>query len=192
MNATCRADRSVDAGRLATENVGQGLVEFAVTVPIFITMMMGLLEYGFLYNKILTVQYASRQGVSAAAQAGAVDGADCTILKAVEHALTVPIDKTQITSVEIYQSDTSGDPISGAVNTYRRTGSLDCPGDETQPYSLVGTEGYIEQDRKDSLAAGLDIVGVRIGYAYVGVTPLGAGRTWQVSDGASLRMEPKQ
>ena len=36
------------------------------------------------------------------------------------------------------------------------------------------------------------MVGVRIGYQYSGITPLGAGRTWTVSDGASLRMEPKQ
>lgn len=171
---------------------GQGLVEFALTLPIFMALMTGVVEFGFLYNNILTVQYAARQGVSAAAQAGAVDGADCSILKAVEKALTVPIDRTRVTTIEIFRADTNGDPIPGAVNSYSRTGSLDCPGDETQPYSLVGTEGYAQQDRKDSLAEGLDVVGVRIGYTYAGITPLGAGRTWAVSDGASLRMEPKQ
>jgi hypothetical protein len=171
---------------------GQSLVEFALTLPIFLALITGVIEYGFLYNNILTVQYAARQGVSAAAQAGAVDGADCSILKAVEHALSVPIDKARVSGVQIYRSDANGDPIPGAVNLYRRTGTLDCPGDETQPYSLVGTEGYVQQDRKDSIAAGLDVVGVRIGYVYAGITPLGAGQSWSVSDGASLRMEPKQ
>jgi hypothetical protein len=171
---------------------GQSLVEFALVVPIFILLMMGILEYGFLYNNILTVQYAARQGVSAAAQAGGVDGADCSILKAVERALTAPIDKSRVSSVLVYKSDANGDPIPGVGNQYIRTGSLDCPGSETEPYSLVGGEGYAQSDRHDSLAEGLDVVGVRIGYLYAGITPLGTGRTWTVSDGASLRMEPKQ
>ena len=171
---------------------GQSLVEFALALPIFVLLMMGVLEFGFLYNNILTVQYASRQGVSAAAQAGGVDGADCSILKAVEHALTAPIDKSRVTSVVIFQSDVNGDPVPGIANTYVRTGTLDCPGSEDEPYSLVGDEGYPQAERHDSLAEGLDIVGVRIGYLYAGITPLGSGRTWAVSDGATLRMEPKQ
>jgi hypothetical protein len=175
-----------------SSSAGQSLVEFALVVPIFLLLMMGILEYGFLYNNILTVQYAARQGVSAAAQAGAVDGADCSILKAVERALTAPIDKTRVSSVLVYKSDTNGDPIPGVANEYIRSGSLDCPGSETEPYTLLGSEGYAQVDRHDSLAAGLDVVGVRIGYLYSGITPLGAGRTWTVSDGASLRMEPKQ
>lgn len=175
-----------------TDGSGQSLVEFALTLPIFVLLMMGVLEFGFLYNNILTVQYAARQGVSAAAQAGGVDGADCSILKAVERALTAPIDKSRVTSVKIYKSDANGDPIVGAINEYVRVGTLDCPGSETEPYSLVGSEGYAQADRHDSLAEGLDVVGVRIGYLYAGITPIGSGRTWPVSDGASLRMEPKQ
>ena len=179
-------------GAIRRRGEGQGLVEFALVLPIFMMLMMGTVEFGFLYNNILTVQYAARQGVSAAAQAGGVDGADCSILKAVEKALTAPIDRTRVTQVDIYRSDANGDPVPGAENIYARTGSLDCPGDETEPYSLVGTEGYPQQDRKDSIAEGLDVVGVRIGYLYVGITPIGSGRSWAVSDGASLRMEPKQ
>jgi hypothetical protein len=171
---------------------GQGLVEFALCLPIFIFLVMFMVEYGFLYNNILTVQFAARQGVSAAAEAGANDGADCTILKAIEAALTVPIDKTKITFVDIYQSDSNGDPVSGVVNHYTRTGILDCPGNVDQPYTLVGSEGYPQTDRHDAIADGLDIVGVQIGYLYNGITPIGSGRSWSVSDGATLRMEPKQ
>ncbi|MDP9482662.1 MAG: pilus assembly protein [Chloroflexota bacterium] len=187
VRGTCRrriAERSVAAG--------QSLVEFALVVPVFLLLMMGVLEYGFLYNNILTVQYAARQGVSAAAQAGGVDGADCSILKAVERALTAPIDKTRLSSVLIFKSDANGDPVPGVANQYVRTGTLDCPGSGTEPYTLVGSEGYAQADRRDALADGLDVVGVRIGYLYSGITPIGAGRTWAVSDGASLRMEPKQ
>jgi hypothetical protein len=171
---------------------GQSLLEFALALPIFVTLMMGVLEFGFLYNNILTVQYAARQGVSAAAQAGGVDGADCSILKAVERALTAPIDKARISSVTIFRSDTNGDPVPGVANAYVRVGTLDCPGSESQPYTLVGSEGYPQAERHDALVEGLDIVGVRIGYLYAGITPIGFGRTWPVSDGATLRMEPKQ
>lgn len=183
-----RAARGV-AGR--GEN-GQSLVEFALTLPLFVLVMMGLLEYGFLYNNVLTVQFASRQGASAAAQVGGEDGADCSVLKAVEFALSAPIDKTQIVAVEIFQSDTGGDPVPGRINRYTRSGTLDCPGSVSQPYTLVGSEGYPQIERKDSLAEGLDVVGVRIEYTYWGVTPIGSGRSWVVSDGATLRVEPKQ
>ncbi len=171
---------------------GQGLVEFALTLPIFVLVMMAVIEYGFLYNNILTIQYASRQGAKAAAEAGGVDGADCSILKAVEAALTAPIDKAHVTYVDIFQSDANGDPIPGASNHYVRSGTLDCPGDVTEPYTLIGTEGYPQITRHDALVEGLEVIGVQIGYLYYGFTPIGSGRTWSVSDGATLRMEPKQ
>ena len=177
--------------REGTREDGQSLVEFALVIPIFILLMMGLLEYGFLYNNILTVQYASRQGVSIAAEAGALDGADCSVLKAVENALQSPTNRTSVEAVEVYESDTNGDAIPGRVNRYLRFGSLDCPG-VTQPYTLVGEEGYPQTLRGDSLAGGLDLVGVHIDFTYFGITPIGAGRSWAVSDGSTLRMEPKQ
>jgi hypothetical protein len=174
------------------DSTGQSIVEFALTLPIFVLLLMGVLEFGFLYNSILTVQYASRQGVSAAAQVGGEDGADCSILKAVEGALSTPIDKTRITVVEVFQSDADGAAIPGRVNTYVRTGTLECLGSVDQPYTLVGAEGYPQIERRDSLAEGLDVIGVHIGYTYLGVTPVGTGRVWEVSDGATLRVEPKQ
>ncbi len=171
---------------------GQTLVEFALVFPIFIGLLMAVVEFGFLYNNILTVQFASRQGVSVAAQVGAEDGADCSILKAVEAALRTPVNRVNVDAVEIFAADGNGDPIPGRMNRYVRQGSLDCPGTGTQPYSLAGTEGYPQTDRGDSLVGGLDLVGVHIDYTYHGITPVGAGRTWSVGDGSTLRMEPKQ
>jgi hypothetical protein len=168
------------------------LVEFALIFPLFTTLMMAVLEFGFLYNNLLTIQFAARQGVSAAAQAGAVDGADCSILNAVEDALTAPIDRGEVAAVEIFLSDAAGDVVPGRVNTYIRAGTLDCPGSGDQPYTLVGAEGYAQVDRIDTLAGGLEIIGVRVDYDYRGITPIGAGRVWALTDGATLRMEPKQ
>jgi hypothetical protein len=182
--------RSGAKGR--SKGAGQGLVEFALVMPIFMSLLMGVIEFGFLYNSVLTVQFAAREGASAAAQAGGVDGADCSILNAVEKALSPPIDKSRVEYVEIFQSNAAGDVVPGIVNRYIRQGTLDCPGTATQPYTLVGDEGYPQVDRHDALVEGLDVIGVRIGYQYVGMTPIAFGRTWDLSDGATLRMEPKQ
>jgi len=171
---------------------GQGLVEFALVIPVFVGLLMGVIEFGFLYNNLLTVQFAARQGASAAAQAGGVDGADCSILAAVEKALTTPIDHDRVEFVEIFQSDAAGDAVPGMVNRYLREGTLDCPGTGVQPYTLEGVEGYPQIERHDALVEGLDVIGVRIGYSYLGITPIGVGRSWDLADGATLRMEPKQ
>ncbi len=179
------------AGRSSLGEGGQALTEFSLVLPLFVLLMMAVLEFGFLYNSILSIQFAARQGASAAAQAGGVDTADCSILSAIERSLLPPIDHAHIQFVEVYKSDSAGNPTPGVVNRYLRTGSLDC-GTTTQPYTLFGTEGYLQSDRKDTLVDGLDVVGVRLGYAYNGITPLGFGVTWDLSDGATLRMEPKQ
>ena len=175
-----------------SSTAGQSLVEFALVVPIFLLLMMGVLEYGFLYNNILTVQYAARQGVSAAAQAGGVDGADCSILKAVERALTAPIDKARVSSVLVYRSDANGDRSRASANQYTRTGTLDCPGSADRAVHPRRARG-LSAGRSPRLALrGSSVVGVQIGYMYYGITPIGSGRSWSVSDGATLRMEPKQ
>ncbi len=191
MRAPRDGDRDVTRIRPRRE-AGQGLVEFALVIPLFVGLLMGVIEFGFLYNNLLTVQFAARQGVSAAAQAGGVDGADCSILNAVEKALSPPIDHARVEFVEIFQSDAAGDVVPGVINRYVREGTLDCPGTGTQPYTLVGAEGYPQIDRHDALVEGLDVIGVRLGYEYVGMTPVALGRTWDLSDGATLRMEPKQ
>lgn len=171
---------------------GQGLVEFALALPVFVLLLMGLVEFGFLYNNVLTIQFASRQGVSAAAQAGGEDGADCAILRAVERALSVPVDRNRVAAVEVFQSDADGDALPGRVNRYARVGTIACVGSTDQPYTLVGSEGYPQIERKDALSEGLDVVGVRIEYTYHGITPVGSGRSWSVADKATLRIEPKQ
>jgi hypothetical protein len=179
------------ARRGADDQAGQSLTEFALVLPLFVFLLMAAIEFGMLYNSILSIQFAARQGVSVAAQAGGVDTADCSILNAIERSLLPPIEHSHIEFVEIFRSDSAGDPVPGVVNRYERTGTLTC-GATTQPYSLIGGEGYVQVERKDTLADGLDVVGVRLGYGYDGITPLGFGYTWDLSDGATLRMEPKQ
>jgi len=41
---------------------GQSLVEFALIVPVFMLILLGMLEFGFVFDHTLTIQYASREG----------------------------------------------------------------------------------------------------------------------------------
>ncbi len=41
---------------------GQGLVEFAMLVPIFMLLLLGMLEFGFAFDQNLTLEYATREG----------------------------------------------------------------------------------------------------------------------------------
>ena len=140
--------------------------------------MMGVLEFGFLYNNILTVQYAARQGVSAAAQAGGVDGADCSILKAVEQALTAPIDKSRVDVGRDLQVRRERATRSPARSTTTSGPARSTARARDRAVHARRRRGLPAGDRHDSLAEGLDVVGVRIGYHYAGITPIGSGRTW--------------
>ena len=64
---------------------GQALVEFALVFPIFITMMMGILEFSFVFNAQLSVGHATRDSALIAAEAGNASGADCVILQQIEN-----------------------------------------------------------------------------------------------------------
>ena len=58
---------------------GQSLVEFAVLVPLFMLILIGMLEFGLMFNHDLTLQYASREGarVVAALGCGATSNTAC-------------------------------------------------------------------------------------------------------------------
>ena len=49
--------------RRATRDArGQGLVEFAMLVPLFMLLLLGLLEFGFVFDQTMTISYATREG----------------------------------------------------------------------------------------------------------------------------------
>ena len=57
---TPRATRAA-RGRGPAER-GQGLVEFAMLVPFFLLLLLGMLEFGFAFDQNLTLEYATREG----------------------------------------------------------------------------------------------------------------------------------
>jgi Flp pilus assembly protein TadG len=190
---------------------GQTLVEFALVFPLFITLLLGVIEFAFMFNATLAINLATRSASLIGAESGSNTLADCAILARIEHDITAPLNPSEIQTVTIYKADRAGNPVSPAVqNVYARAGSTPCVGytPSSVPYTL-GANTYPMGEapiggRCDILAGcsttiPMDSIGVRITYRYVLKTPLsnlvgflpGAGAgyvdfTWS----NVMRMEP--
>ena len=177
---------------------GQSLVEFALVIPIFLMMLMGLLEFAFMFNATLATNYAARDGALLAAEGGSDLGTDCSVLKAVENDLGAPTDRTDIQDVQIFDATAGGDQV-GSATIYARTGSLSCTTPDgtaiTLPYTRT-QDGYPMEQRCNVLSGcdggALDHIGVRVSYRYQWKTPLGLsmGPFLDVVKANTMRMEP--
>jgi Flp pilus assembly protein TadG len=199
---------------------GQGLVEFALVLPIFLVLLTGLIEYAFLMNGQLSINYATRDAALIAAEAGNSVGADCVILQKIQDDVTAPAYKSNITQIQIYWTNAKGQPLdtSGSVTTAGSPtqavnvyvpGSTTCTfADGTQatvPYSLQGSAGYPEAARCTALLGtaagclaghpGLDTIGVQATYHDAWRTPLHnllklMGDGWTVTQSNQMGIEP--
>ena len=179
--------------------------------PIFVTMLMGLLEFAFVFNALLSLGHATRDAALVAAEAGNASAADCVILQQIENDVTAPADHSRITEVAIYRSDQNGAVYAGQQNVYTRTGSTSCLMPDgstlTVPYSAPPADlNYPAADRCNILAGDVpggcksghstvDTIGVKVTYRHTWVTPLanlvslgGTGTTLVQSN--AMRMEP--
>jgi Flp pilus assembly protein TadG len=176
---------------------GQSLVEFAMIFPIFLVLLLGIIEFGFMFNGQLSLNYATRDAALIAAEAGNNSIADCLILKQINQDLNQPTDESRILTVHIFSADQTGHPVSGIETTYTRGGSTSC-GSMTVPYTLT-SNNYPYNARCSDLDrsscspsytsagnTGVDIIGVKIDYGYRYVTPLGSVMRLLPGSGAPL------
>ncbi|MBO8128021.1 MAG: pilus assembly protein [Peptococcaceae bacterium] len=49
------------------ENRGQAIVEFALVLPFLLTLLLGIIEFGWLFNSWLTITSSAREGARVAA-----------------------------------------------------------------------------------------------------------------------------
>ena len=120
------------------EQRGQGIVEFAMILPVFMLLLLGVLEFGFVFDHHLTLEYATREGARTGAAlanggnpAGCGDGqspnralVDPEVVAAVERVLTSPgspIKLDQVGIITIYRADARGNAIGTQVNTWTYT-----------------------------------------------------------------------
>jgi len=167
---------------------GQALVEFALVIPVFLMLFIAIIEFAFVFNSALGLNFATRNASLAAAEAGNLLGADCAILNSVEKSIGAPMDLARVQSVTIFQADRSGTPL-GPQDVWKYdTVAHDCPAGATT-YSVhftLSSTTYPATGAVDSNPAGrcdvlrgcsatvpLDSIGVTIDYHYPYHTPLG-------------------
>jgi Flp pilus assembly protein TadG len=162
---------------------GQALVEFALILVPFMVLVMGIIEFAFMFNATLAVNFASRNASLIAAESGSNTLADCAILARVEQDIGAPLDKANIQSVTIYKADRAGN-ATAAKNVYARTGTTTCTGytPGTVPYTFDTSDPDYNTypagvGRCDVLAGcsptiPMDSIGVKIVYRYYLHTPL--------------------
>lgn len=175
---------------------GQAMVEFALILPLFLILLMGMLEFGIVFDHRNAMAYAVREGARVGASLGnggsQPAGVDPAILAAVQRGLTDPILIENIASIEIFQADTSGEPVAGKIDKFDRDGNP------------IGTPGWPATSRvPPGLVQGAtgDSIGVRVVYNFKPQTPLGTllglfingnppYTTISMTDKAVTRLEP--
>jgi TadE-like protein len=173
--------------RIPGEERGQSLVEFAMILPFLMLLIMGAIEFGFVFNHHLTLEYASREGarVGAALVNGGGDlgcGAgqspnwtdvDKRIVAAVERVLTSngsPIDTNKVHEIRIYKADASGKQIGSYANVWTYTpGAGPTIDGTTLDFSPPPTDSWKACSRNNLQPA--DSLGVRVTYTYQFRTP---------------------
>ena len=189
---------------------GQALVEFAITLPLLASAMMGVFEFGVAMAANIGINRAAQNGAHIASVAGNLVGADCIVLDEIERSVMVPNDRARIQSVRIELTDLSGDTVH-AANTWDRTGSTECEAADGMtidlPYTLL-SEGYPDVQRCNVLGGcptmspprtTVDNIAVVVSYNHQWITPLGSvlplaggedGTGWTFEQRNVFRMEP--
>jgi TadE-like protein len=150
---------------------GQSLVEFAVLVPLFMLILIGMLEFGLMFNHDLTLQYASREGarVGAALGCGATSGSatcdsgfsnpnplevDPYIVAAVQRVLEAsgsPINMGQIGKIMIFKADASGNQVGSNLDTWVYSkGNGPAVSGQTLDFVRSGSNGWVDTNRVTS------------------------------------------
>ncbi len=157
---------------------GQSVVELALIVPVFMLLLLGLLEFGLAFDHTITVSYATREG--ARTGSALVDGgsAGCStvdprIVAAVQRVLTSPgsqVAISRVSEIRIYRATSSGTESAGKVNIWRYDPTHGPTVDGEQLDFSVTSEGWPACSRT---ASPPDSIGVSLHYQYVFSTPLG-------------------
>ena len=160
---------------------GQGLVEFAMVVPVFMLFLLGLLELGFAFDHVMTLSYASREGARTGAaladgsKLAACGDVDKYVISAVERVLTsegssIRDQLGRVSQIRIFKAlAPSGAQDGTRVNVW-------IPGtgptvDGRQLHFVLASSGWAQCSRRNTTASP-DSIGVSIAYSYAAVTPL--------------------
>jgi hypothetical protein len=194
---------------------GQSVVEVSLILPVFLLLLLGILEFGMAFDHLISISYASREGARAGAalvngggtlgcSAGQSPNAgqvDAQIVAAVERVLTSPgsqVNLPQVSQIRIYQASATG-AESGSVNVWTYTPGTGPVVDGSPLDFTAQSSAWTPCSRVNTLPA--PSIGVGIRYRYTFSTPLGGilgffgggGQTGlDVTDRSVMAMNPTQ
>ena len=191
--------------RSRASQLGQGMVEFAVIVPVFLLLLLGMLEFGFVFTHNLSLEYATREGARVASSlSDGGSGATAATCRAIDQAVINAVTKVlkspgspilgypnAVASIKIWQADASGNPVAGTTDTWtnKNDGSL--------TFIQPASQNWPCTSRSSTLPS--DSIGVSLTYTYTMITPLGAiekffggagPATLQMSDKTVMSLNP--
>jgi Flp pilus assembly protein TadG len=170
--------------RRSEDDRGQSVIEFALIIPVFMVLLLGMLEFGFLFSHHLTLTYATREGARTGATLAngsrevACDtdpNVDDYVIAAVQRVLTSPgsqVPLGQVSQIAIYRASSTGDEL--ATNLWvPGTSTTSVDGQALRFVRSGGTNWNPCTRNNSSSGSGPDSIGVRITYNYIFTTPLG-------------------
>jgi Flp pilus assembly protein TadG len=199
---------------------GQSLVEFSLIVPLFLLVLFGMMEFGFIFSHDLTIEYASREGARAGAalvNGGGTLGCgtgqspnsttvDPLIIAAVERVLQSPgsqVVVAHVSQIVIYKANpTTGADDQGLENVWKyQQGTI--PTVDGQPLNFGATSVGWQACNRNNVTNSTgspppDSLGVSVTYTYNFVTPLasilgffgGGTPTLTVTDRTVMQLNP--
>ena len=171
---------------------GQSLVEFAVILPAFLMVLLGLIEFGFVFAHHQGLEYATREGARTASalangkngQNGTPVGTACTtiddqVVAAVQRVITGAgslLVLANVSQIRIYRYDDTTDgpavPAASNVNVWTPVSSGGDVVDGTALKFKLTSGSWNACNRLNGLTP--DSVAVDITYSYSFVTGLGS------------------
>jgi hypothetical protein len=187
--------------RADTAERGQSLVEMGAILPVLILIVLGTLEFGFMFDHHLTLEYASREGARAGAALADGDESPCgtgddwvdpRIIAAVQRVLTSPgspVDVSEVAEIHIYRAGIDGEELQ--TNVWRHSAGMG-PTVDGLPLNFVQFSESWQACNRNNGAVNTDSLGVSITYQYQLQTPfsyvLGNGLT--MTDRTVMQLNP--
>lgn len=183
---------------------GSTLVETALVVPVFVLLVMSVLEMGLLFRDVLTTGNASREGARAASTLGSSAEADYFVLRSVEHGLeAMGLERLQF--VVVFRATAPGDVMPTACATAsqpdicnRYTAAEffaeldDAVGADLGNFRCGSLDNaWCPTTRETSLSAGTDFLGVHVQTRHDYITGLFGGGT-DLGETTIVRLEPDE
>lgn len=185
---------------------GTALVEGAIVALPFFILILGILEFGFLFKAYLSVSNATSQGARSASTSGDEVDADFQILTSIDRAFAA-IPREEIERIVIFKADSPEDTpnpgcltggIPGECNSYTESdfellqADFNCKAAPTP--GVANDDDWCPADRNtyvnNTSGDPIDYIGIYIEYEYQYITGM-FGSAASFSDQTVLRLEPQ-